>query len=95
MGLTMSMSVVSSSGTFMSMTSSGVVVVGLEGCSLPDTDRPGTPSEDIDVGSCSYKSSQSSPDDESPCDSPAITLSDEEEEKKKEAEMSMLTCGLH
>ena len=35
MGLTMSMSVVSSSDTFMSMTSSGVVVVVLEGHSLP------------------------------------------------------------
>ena len=59
----------------------------------PDTDRPGTPSEDTDVGSCS---SQSSPDDDSPCDSPSvspsasppITLSEEEEEEKKKEDPS-------
>ena len=48
----------------------------------PDTERPGTPSEDTDVGSCSYKSCQSSPDVDSPCvspsASPAITISEEE-----------------
>ena len=58
----------------------------------PDTDRPGSPSEDTDVGSCSYKSDQSSPDDDSPHDSPtpsvspsvspAISLSEEGAKKK-------------
>ena len=63
----------------------------------PDTDRPGTPSEDTDVGSCFYKSSQSSPDDDSPGDSPsaspAITLSDEEEGKKEDPSYEL--CSGH
>ena len=58
----------------------------------PDTNRSVTPSEDTDVGLCSYKSSQSSPDDDSPRDSPSasppITLSEKEEEEKKKEDLS-------
>ena len=66
----------------------------------PDIDRPGSPSEDTDVGSCSYKSNQSSPDDDSPRDSPSvspsasppITLSEEEEKKE---DLSYELCSGH
>ena len=62
----------------------------------PYTDRTGTPNEDTDVESCSYKLSQSSLDDDSsrdspsvsPSASPAITLSEEEEEEKKKGDPS-------
>ena len=70
----------------------------------PDTDRPGTPSQDTDVGSCSYKSSQSSTDDDSPLDSPSVSPSasplitlrkaeEEEEEGKKEDPSYELRSG--
>ena len=56
--------------------------------SLPqDTDWPGIGSEDTDVGSCSYESGQGNHDGDSPLDSPAVSLIEEEEKKEEDVQV--------